>query len=103
MTAAHRIQPTIGSMLRLTIPMISSLRTEIVPPSRAICRTMPWIPKKNARVTTKAGIPILATRKPMTAPTVAPTRKPVGIATHGEMPCGGAIIHAIVTTERPAV
>ena len=39
----------------------------------------------------------------MTAPTVAPTRKPVGIATHGVMPCGGAIIHAIVTTERPAV
>ncbi len=39
----------------------------------------------------------------MTAPTVAPTRKPVGIAIHGEMPCGGAIIHAIVTTERPAV
>ena len=53
----------------------------MVPPRPISFRVTPCSPRKNARVTTKDGMPSLATNAPITTPISAPTAMPIRTAT----------------------
>ncbi len=80
---AKRTQPTAGgrlpleSMSRIVLSLI-----EMFVPSLMISRTTPWKARNAARVTTKDGMPTLATSMPSMRPMTTPVTMAATIATY---------------------
>ena len=84
-------QPSTGGRFLLPIARITVVADrDVLAAPRAASSTTPWKARNAASVTTKDGMPILATRKPSTRPITVPVTSAASTATYQGQPCSAS-------------
>ena len=85
-TIANRIHPASGDMLAFMILRMFGSSIPIVPPSPMMSRITPCNARNAAKVTTKLGMPSLATSRPISRPMMTPVSRVAPRAIHSGQP-----------------